>query len=44
MLLGDDSPVSMYIYNYEKNPENYYNKNVISGVEDSFIDRYLQDL
>jgi arylsulfatase len=35
MLLGDDSPVSMYIYNYEKNPENYYNKNVISGVEDS---------
>ena len=35
MLLGDDSPVSMYIYNYAKNPENYYNKNVISGVEDS---------
>ena len=35
MLLGDDPPVSMYIYNYEKNPENYYNKNVISGVEDS---------
>ena len=35
MLLGDESPVSMYIYNYAKNPENYYNKNVISGVEDS---------
>lgn len=35
MLLGDDSPISMYIYNYAKNPENYYNKNVISGVEDS---------
>ena len=35
MLLGDESPVSMYIYNYAKNPENYFNKNVISGVEDS---------
>lgn len=35
MLLGDTSPISMYIYNYQKNPENYFDKNVISGVIDS---------
>ncbi|MBF1050834.1 MAG: LTA synthase family protein, partial [Peptostreptococcaceae bacterium] len=35
ILLGDTSPISMYIYNYQKNPENYFDKNVISGVIDS---------
>lgn len=49
MLLGDTSPLSMYIYNYSKNVDNYFDKDVITGAKDdlyrkisiNFINGYL---
>ena len=35
ILLGDTSPVSMYMYNYTKDPVNYFNKDVITGIKDN---------
>ncbi len=35
MLLGDDTKFTRYVYNYTKNPDNYFNENRIKGIEPS---------
>lgn len=50
MLLGDESKESMYIYNFTKNPENYFNKLYLFGAKNSahrlislqLINRYVE--
>ena len=50
MLLGDESKESMYIYNFTKNPENYFNKLYLFGAKNSahrlislqLVNRYVE--